>query len=86
MFYKNRNAELVAVSVETRPVFRIMTSQPLFSVRQYLADVLHTSYAASPDDQSFIFVRRLDGGDARLVMVLDWFKELERTVPHASGR
>jgi serine/threonine-protein kinase len=82
LFFKNRNAELVAVSVETRPSFRIVGSRSLFSVRGYYAEELHTSYAVSPDDRSFIFVRRLETGDGRLMMVLNWFEELESKLPH----
>jgi serine/threonine-protein kinase len=81
LFFKNGNAELVAVSVETRPAFRIQRSRPLFSIRGYYAEELHTSYAVSPDDRSFIFVRRLGTNDRRLVMVLNWFEELKNKVP-----
>jgi hypothetical protein len=81
LFFKNRNAELVAVSVQTRPAFRILSSQPLFSVRAYYTETLHTSYAVSPDDRSFIFVRRLGTDEGRLVMVLNWFGELKSKVP-----
>ena len=71
----------MAVSVETRPAFRIRRSRPLFSIRGYYAEKLHTSYAVSPDDRSFIFVRRLGTNDGRLVMVLNWFEELKNKVP-----
>ena len=81
LFFKNRNAELVAVSVETRPSFRIVGSRSLFPVRGYYAEELHTSYAVSPDDRSFIFVRRLETGDGRLMMVLNWFEELTSKLP-----
>jgi hypothetical protein len=81
LFFKNRNAELVAVSVETRPSFRIVSSRPLFSVRGYYAETLHSSYAVSPDDRSFIFVRRLGTDEGRLVMVLNWFEELKSKLP-----
>ncbi len=77
LFFRNGNAELVALSVETRPAFRIASSQPLFSVRQYYAGDLHTSYAVSPDDRSFLFVRRLRADDEGLVLVLNWFEELK---------
>ena len=77
LFFRNGNAELVALSVETRPAFRIVSSQPLFSVRQYYAGDLHTSYAVSPDDRSFLFVRRLRADDEGLVLVLNWFEELK---------
>jgi hypothetical protein len=79
LFFKNRNAELVAVSVQTRPAFRILISQPLFSVRGYYTETLHTSYAVSPDDRSFLFVRRLGTDEGRLVLVLNWFEELNHT-------
>jgi hypothetical protein len=65
----------VAVSVQTRPAFRILSSQPLFSVRGYYTETLHTSYAVSPDE------RRLGTDEARLVMVLNWFGELKSKVP-----
>ncbi len=81
LFFKNRNAELMAVSVQTRPAFRILSSQPLFSVRGYYTERLHTSYAVSPDDRSFIFVRQLGPDEGRLVLVLNWFEELKSKVP-----
>jgi eukaryotic-like serine/threonine-protein kinase len=81
LFFKNRNAELVAVSVQTRPAFRILSSQPLFSVRGYYTETLHTSYAVSPDDQSFLLVQRLGTDEGRLVLVLNWFEELKNKVP-----
>ncbi len=71
---------MVAVSLETRPAFRIVGSRSLFSVRGYYAEELHTSYAVSPDDRSFIFVRRLGTDEGRLVMVLNWFEELKGKV------
>ena len=77
LFFRNRNAELVAVSVETRPGFRIRSSAPLFSTRQYYGADLHTSYAVSPDDRSFFFARRLGADDEPLVLVLNWFDELK---------
>ena len=80
LFFKNRNAELVAVSVQSRPAFRILSSQPLFSVRGYYTETVHTSYAVSPDDRSFIFVRRLRTDEGRLVLVLNWFEELKSRV------
>jgi hypothetical protein len=42
---------------------------------------LHTSYAVSPDDRSFLFVRRLGSDEGRLVMVLNWFGELKNKAP-----
>ena len=81
LFYKNRSAELVAASMETRPEFRVVSSQPLFSVRGYYVENLHTSYAVSLDDRSFIFVRRLGTDEGRLVLVLNWFEELKSKVP-----
>ncbi len=81
LFFKNRNSELVAVSVQTRPAFRILISQPLFSVRGYYTETLHTSYAVSPDDRSFIFVRRLGTDEGRVVLVLNWFEELKSKAP-----
>ena len=77
LFFRNRNAELVAVSVETRPGFRIRSSAPLFSTRQYYNADLHTSYAVSPDDRSFFFARRLGADEEPLVLVLNWFDELK---------
>ncbi len=77
LFFRNGTAELVAISVETRPAFRIVSSQPLFSVRPYYGEQLHTGYAVSPDDRSFLFVRRLRADDEGLVLVLNWLEELK---------
>jgi eukaryotic-like serine/threonine-protein kinase len=82
LFFKNRNAELVAVSVQTRPAFRVASARPLFSTRENYFEPLHTSYAISPDDRSFIFVRHLGADEGRLVMVLNWFEELGQRAAH----
>ena len=81
LFFKSGDSELVAVALETRPTLRIVSSRSLFSVRQYFGDVLHTSYAVSPDDRSFLFVRRLGADERRLVLVFNWFEELKTRVP-----
>jgi len=64
-----------------------VTSLFAFSQREYLAGALDPFYDVGPDDERFLFVRDVDGGDTddagkpTLVLVQNFFEELERMVP-----
>jgi hypothetical protein len=49
----------------------------------YRSDTRHRAYAVSPDDQSFLFVDLQARPSNELVIVLNWFEELNRLL---SGR
>ena len=80
LFFLSRG-QLMSVALAPSDRFRASAPEPLFPVGDYWQDELHPSYAVGADDQSFLFVRRDEGPAYRLVMVLNWFDELEAEVP-----
>ncbi len=74
IFYR-RGDELVAVTVETQPVFRVGASQVLFE-GPYVPNPHHTNYDIHPDGDRFIMVRSAEG-ERQVVVVLNWTAELE---------
>jgi serine/threonine-protein kinase len=80
LFYRSGAGELVASAVATVPSFRITSERVLFPTRDYFYDGLHASYAVSPDDRSFLFVRLAPGARSQVVVVLNWLEELKAKV------
>jgi hypothetical protein len=74
---------LVSARIDPGPPVRIVSRQPLFSAVTYRSDTRHRAYAVSPDDQSFLFVDLQARPSNELVIVLNWFEELNRLL---SGR
>jgi len=80
LFYRSAAGDFVAMEVATSPSFQIEAEHVLFSVRDYVPDPLNRSYAVSPDDRSFLFVRPKTGAQSQLIMVTNWFEELKGKV------
>ena len=81
LFFRDGADNLVAVSVAPGERFSAGPARVLFSAKPYLTDFRHRMYAVSPDDQSFLFVKR--GEDAALnhvLVTLNWFEELKAKV------
>ena len=81
LFYRNRNAELVAQEVTTSPAFAVGQQRVLFSALSYVAVTTHRAYDVSPDDQRFLMIRTQGaegGGD--LIVVLNWFEDLRAKI------
>ena len=72
---------MMAVPLETEPVLRVGAPQVLFEAR---ARPLGGSFAVAPDGRRFLMLspRTTDAGPLELRVVLNWFEELERLVPH----
>ena len=72
---------MIAVRVETAPVFRAGSCQVLFE-GYFVHD--GPDYDRSPDGQRFLMLREIEETAktaSRLVVVLNWFEELKRLVP-----
>ena len=82
LFFRDGAQNLVAVEVMAGAVFRVASERPLFSTREYGTDSRHHFYAVSPDDGAFYFVKSAtsSGTANQLVITLNWFEELRRTV------
>ena len=82
LFFRDGAQNLVAVEVMAGAAFRIGSERTLFSTREYGTDSRHHFYAVSPDDGAFYFVKSAtsSGTANQLVITLNWFEELRRTV------
>jgi serine/threonine-protein kinase len=84
LFYISATGALVSVPVETASGFRAGDPTELFSALPYSYDASR-NYAVSPDGQRFLMVKPLppQGSNApnQVVLVQNWFDELERLVP-----
>lgn len=82
LFYRSGDS-LIAVPVSTEPVFEAGSPEVLFEGSY--AVVIGRMYDVSPDGQRFLMVKPAETteGDARndVVLVQNWFEELERLVP-----
>ncbi|UCC84254.1 MAG: PD40 domain-containing protein [Gemmatimonadota bacterium] len=73
LFYR-RDTELIAVRVDTASGFTAGAREVLFD-GPYIGSDSHTNYDVHPDGERFVMIRQ-ENGD--LVVVLNWFEELER--------
>ena len=82
LFYRNGDAQM-GVAVETAPTFRAAPPEELFR-RTYYATEYGRQWDVSADG-TFLFItsteRFADEGSRRIVVVQNWFTELERLVP-----
>ena len=78
LFYLNDGA-VMAVPIETEAGFRSGTPQPLFEAA-YEAQV-YPGFDVSRDGQQFLMPKRNEGGTTELIVVENWFEELQRLVP-----
>lgn len=77
LFYR-RGREMIVASVETRLEFRVRERSVLFE-GPYVQWRYHSNYDVHPDGQHFVMVKPgAEEQSARLVVVLNWFEELER--------
>jgi serine/threonine-protein kinase len=80
LFYVDRTDSLIAASVTGTTDFQVAARRALFGTRPFVLLPFHRSYEVSPDDRSFLMLRRARaiGTEAnRLTVVLNWFAELE---------
>jgi len=86
LYYRSPDQWLMFSSVVSEEPFEMSTPERLFPIDHFETDTIvgaHT-YDVAPDGR-FLFVRAEEEGDAelanRVVVVQNWFTELERLVP-----
>ena len=82
LFYLSRGGELMAVRVQTEPSFAPGNAQVVFGGRT-LAPAFGRSYDISPDGKRFLMIKEptRDASSTEIILVQNWFQELERLVP-----
>jgi eukaryotic-like serine/threonine-protein kinase len=85
LFYRNGD-KMIAVDIETKPVFRAGQPKVLFEGRYEASPFGRqpgVGYDVSPDGKRFLMVRGAGerNAPAQLNVVQDWFEELKRRVP-----
>jgi serine/threonine-protein kinase len=79
LFYRQADG-LVAVSIQTDPVFSPGASEVLFK-GPYVPNPMHTNYDIHPDGDRFVMVRSAEG-ERQVAVILNWMVELEGITGH----
>jgi tRNA A-37 threonylcarbamoyl transferase component Bud32/WD40 repeat protein len=77
LFYRDDAGNMIAVAVQTNPTFSPGRSTVLFQARGYVARAFPAQYAVSRDDRRFLMIRPLPIAPDELVVVENWFQELQ---------
>jgi tRNA A-37 threonylcarbamoyl transferase component Bud32 len=77
LFYRDEAKNLVTVSVRTTPTFSLGRSTVLFPTAGYGWRRFPAQYAVSRDDRRFLMIRPLAPASDRLIVVENWFQELQ---------
>jgi hypothetical protein len=74
---------MVAVPVLPGSEFLSGPEQVLFDASAYRSDFWHAAYDVTVDGERFVMIRNSDSGslDEELIVVENWFEELEQLVP-----
>ena len=83
IFYVDRHQQLVAVSVNTSSVVTVGKSHVLFSTAPYRRHPTHRAYVVLPGDQGFVMIRDGSANTHDLVLVDNWFTELQQKMSAA---
>jgi serine/threonine-protein kinase len=83
LYYRNGAQEMVAVPVLPGSEFLSGPEQVLFDASAYRSDFWHAAYDVTVDGERFVMIRNSDSGslDEELIVVENWFEELEQLVP-----
>jgi hypothetical protein len=82
LFYRDAADRIVAVEVTSGADLELGARTPLFSADGFLRGDGHPMYDVSPDATRFIMLEEVSGtGNADLVLVRNWFEELNRVAP-----
>jgi len=81
LFYRNGEA-VIAASIQTDPSFRAGNPEMMFE-GNYLMSQGGPNYDVSPEDDRFLMIKAVENPSATLqvIIVENWFTELERLVP-----
>ena len=81
LFYRNRNNEMVAVTVQTARTFAVVSERALFPAGAYRLENNHRAYDVAADDRRFVMIRLGGtGGGGELILVENWFEDLKARV------
>ena len=81
LFYTTSDWKMMmVVSIQTRPTFQAGSPRVLFDMRSY-----KPGFDISPDGQRFLMIKPPKGEAGQINVVLNWFEELKRLVPAATG-
>jgi serine/threonine-protein kinase len=84
IFYVNAAREMVEARISTTPSFAVRDRESLFAIGRDLwigQSGNYTVYDITPDDERFVMLRREERETEELILVLNWFEELEARVP-----
>ncbi|TDI43758.1 MAG: serine/threonine-protein kinase [Acidobacteria bacterium] len=84
LFYLAPGGELMATRVRTEPSFTSGKAEVVFAEGIYYTNPLMRTYDISPDGERFLMIKEVkpDGASwTELLLVQNWFEELERLVP-----
>ena len=81
LFYRSLDDAMMVVTIQIEPSFSAGSPRVLFTGR-YHTDVFR-NYDISPDGQRFLMIKAEQAEETRteLIIVQNWFRELERLVP-----
>jgi len=80
LFFRGPRAEMMVAEVTTGAAFRAGPPRVLFQAASMASDYFHRSYDVGPDDRRFLMIRASEG-ETELVLVVNWFEELEGMAP-----
>ena len=77
LFYQVPDGTVIAATVETPTMFRIVDRKPLFNASAYNRDLNYgLTYDVSRDGKRFVMTRVKDRGSASLILLQNWMAEL----------
>jgi hypothetical protein len=77
LFYRDGDGNLVSVPTTEAATFTYAEPRVLFSARNYRTGIYRREYAVAPDDQRFIFVRRLNEARPDQLVVIEQVTAME---------
>jgi serine/threonine-protein kinase len=82
LFYSN-GMEMLVVEITPDPNFSVGKPQPLFDVTKFsVGGNFGPGYDVTPDGQRFVILKKSEKPEVELVVVQNWFEELQQLMPH----
>jgi eukaryotic-like serine/threonine-protein kinase len=81
VFFRDGNDDLVSVAITEGTTLAYQAPRRLFSAGDYISSMYRQEYTVAPDDQRFVFVRRLnENRPDRVAVIENVFQELQAGV------
>jgi eukaryotic-like serine/threonine-protein kinase len=82
LFYRSGD-KMMAVDLTTQPTLRVGKPHQLFESAEYTRVSTTPNYDVSPDDKRFLMIKSSEQQNAstQIIVVLNWFEDLEQKVP-----